>query len=61
MVDSRWSMADGRWSARQHIDTARNTMVLLDDVTGAIMSDDMGTFRIDIEIENPARPGQKRG
>lgn len=24
------------------------------------MSDDMGTFRIDIEIENPARPGQRR-
>ena len=24
------------------------------------MTDDMGTFRIDIEIENPARPGAKR-
>jgi len=24
------------------------------------MSDDMGTFRIDIEIENPARPGPRR-
>jgi predicted aspartyl protease len=24
------------------------------------MSDTMGTFRIDIEIENPARPGAKR-
>ncbi|HSQ30091.1 MAG TPA: retroviral-like aspartic protease family protein [Gemmatimonadaceae bacterium] len=24
------------------------------------MSDDMGTFRIDIEIENPARPGERR-
>ncbi len=24
------------------------------------MSDDMGTFRIDIEIENPARPGKRR-
>jgi predicted aspartyl protease len=24
------------------------------------MSDDMGTFRIDIEIENPVRPGKKR-
>jgi len=23
------------------------------------MSDDMGTFRVDIEIENPARPGQR--
>ena len=24
------------------------------------MHDDMGTFRVDIEIENPARPGQRR-
>jgi predicted aspartyl protease len=24
------------------------------------MADDMGTFRIDIEIENPTRPGKKR-
>ncbi|HEY7235938.1 MAG TPA: hypothetical protein VH539_17405 [Gemmatimonadaceae bacterium] len=24
------------------------------------MSGDMGTFRIDIEIENPARPGERR-
>lgn len=24
------------------------------------MTDDMGTFRIDVEIENPARPGERR-
>lgn len=24
------------------------------------MPDDMGSFRVDIEIENPARPGEKR-
>ncbi len=24
------------------------------------MTDEMGTFRIDIEIENPARPGERR-
>jgi predicted aspartyl protease len=24
------------------------------------MTDDMGTFRIDLEIENPARPGDRR-
>lgn len=24
------------------------------------MRDDMGTFRVDIEIENPARPGERR-
>jgi predicted aspartyl protease len=27
---------------------------------GAIMPDDMGTFRVDVEIENPARPGARR-
>jgi hypothetical protein len=25
------------------------------------MSDEMGTFRVDIEIENPLRPGETRG
>ena len=24
------------------------------------MHDDMGQFRVDIEIENPARPGERR-
>jgi predicted aspartyl protease len=24
------------------------------------MTDDMGTFRVDIEVENPARPGERR-
>jgi predicted aspartyl protease len=24
------------------------------------MSDDMGSFRVDIEVENPARPGERR-
>lgn len=24
------------------------------------MTDEMGTFRVDVEIENPARPGQRR-
>ena len=24
------------------------------------MSDDMGSFRVDVEIENPARPGERR-
>jgi clan AA aspartic protease len=28
--------------------------------SGAIMPDDMGTFRVDVEIENPARPGERR-
>jgi len=25
------------------------------------MPDDMGTFRVNVEIENPARPGERRG
>ena len=24
------------------------------------MPDDMGAFRVDVEIENPARPGERR-
>src|SRR5256714_177624 len=35
-------------------------MVLLGVLSGARMPKDMGTFRVDIEVENPARPGQKR-
>ena len=26
----------------------------------AMMSDEMGTFRTDVELENPARPGERR-
>jgi predicted aspartyl protease len=29
-------------------------------IIGAIMHDEMGAFRVDIEIENPARPGERR-
>ncbi|MGH7616460.1 MAG: retroviral-like aspartic protease family protein [Gemmatimonadaceae bacterium] len=35
-------------------------MVLILGATGGSMSDDTGTFRIDIEIENPAAPGERR-
>src|SRR5881398_2073484 len=28
--------------------------------SGVIMPDDMGTFRVDVETENPARPGERR-
>lgn len=40
--------------ARVHhtVDTARAVMVLLGGPSGGTMSDDMGTFRVDIEIEN---------
>jgi clan AA aspartic protease len=46
----------GTWRA---IDTPRNDKVLLGGSSGAIMPD-MGTFRIDIELENPALPGERR-
>src|SRR5438132_13210799 len=35
-------------------------MVLLVSDRGAIMTDEMGSFRVDIEIENPARPGERQ-
>src|SRR6266566_1020705 len=35
-------------------------MVLLGTASGAIMPDDMGSFRVDVEIENLARPGERR-
>ncbi|HEV2670490.1 MAG TPA: hypothetical protein VGU74_05315 [Gemmatimonadales bacterium] len=42
------------------IDTARRDMVLLGMQTGGTMADDMGSFRVDMELENPARPGNRR-
>jgi hypothetical protein len=47
-------------STARHIDTPRTGVVLLGSMAGAIMADTMGTLRIDIEIENPARPGERR-
>jgi predicted aspartyl protease len=35
-------------------------MVLLGNAPGGSMIDDMGSFRINVEIENPARPGERR-
>jgi hypothetical protein len=42
------------------VDTLRNDIVLLGVPSGAIMHDDVGTFHVDVEIENPARPGERR-
>jgi predicted aspartyl protease len=42
------------------IDTARDDMVLLGEARGGMMREDMGTFRVDVELENPARPGERR-
>ena len=44
----------------RRIDTARTLVVLLGNCRGAIMPDEMGTFRVDLEIEHPERPGEKR-
>src|SRR2546428_7173698 len=49
-----------RQPARSWIDTTGNNLVLLGEATGAIMSAPMGSFRVDVEIENPARPGERR-
>jgi hypothetical protein len=35
-------------------------MVLLGMTSGATLPDEMGTIRVDMEIENPARPGERR-
>jgi hypothetical protein len=42
------------------VDTTGSDMLLLGVISGAIMSADMGTFRVDVEIENHANPGAKR-
>src|SRR5438034_2892488 len=47
-------------AAVARIDTLRNDMVLLGMSSGATMPDEMGSFRVDMEIENPARPGERR-
>jgi predicted aspartyl protease len=42
------------------IDTSRNELVLVGKPRGATMRDEAGTFRVDVEVENPALPGAKR-
>src|SRR5205807_8574829 len=46
--------------ARSRIDTARALVVLLGEAGGGNMGDEMGTFRVTVEIEHPARPGERR-
>src|SRR5207302_5474157 len=46
--------------ARSTIDTARALVVLLGAARGGNMGDEMGTFRVTVEIEHPARPGERR-
>ena len=45
---------------RRDVDTARAKLVVVDSALGGNMLDEMGTFRTTIEIENPARRGERR-
>ena len=40
--------------------TARDKLMVVDSASGANMPDEMGAFRTTIEIENPARRGERR-
>jgi predicted aspartyl protease len=42
------------------IDAVRGSSVHGLTAPGVTMSDEMGTFRVAVEIENPARPGERR-
>jgi hypothetical protein len=52
--------AESRKLDERAVDTLGSDMLLLGVNSGVIMSADMGTFRVDVEIENPANPGEKR-
>ena len=55
------SEACDAWSSHsQPVDTLRGRVVLLGERHGATMTDEMGTLRVHIEIENPAKPGVRR-
>jgi predicted aspartyl protease len=42
------------------VDTGRHNMVPLGHMARGIMIDEMGSFRISVDVENPARPGERR-
>ena len=54
------SKTRGEDALPRRIDIERSRMVLLGKASETIMSEEMGTFRIDVAIENPTRPGEKR-
>jgi predicted aspartyl protease len=60
MTTGRGTATDDYRPVQRAVDTPGSDMLLLGVISGAIMSADMGTFRVDIEIENPARPGERR-
>ena len=49
-----------RTTRAQCIDTPCVQMVLLGNSDRRTVMAEMGTFRIDYEVENPARPGERR-
>src|SRR5207249_7808577 len=56
----RSRVAGSNSTLRRPIDTPGGDMVLLGETSGAIIRDEMGTFLVEVEIENPARPGERR-
>lgn len=43
-----------------NVDTGRHNMILLGTAAGGTVLDDMRSFRINVEVENPARRGERR-
>src|SRR5207244_238328 len=52
--------AGGSLARSNSIDSTRGFGVLRSEPVEVMMSDDVSTFRIAIEIENPERPGDRR-
>ena len=48
------------WFGREELTRSASPWYYSAPTRGDIMSDEMGTFRIDVELENPARPGERR-
>ena len=42
------------------VDTLCDDLLLLGEFSGGIMTEQMATFRVSAEIENPAKPGERR-
>jgi predicted aspartyl protease len=45
---------------RRILETARDKLMIVEGAFGGSVSEEMGTFRTTIEIENPARRGERR-
>jgi len=56
----RWRVTCARANVAQRIDTSSVNMIVLDAAGGGSMGDEMGTFRVRVEIANPVRPADRR-